>query len=70
MQDDVFIVEEESEEDRAFERFEKAVNTQLLKEFGVVADDLPDYDYFRAFQQKLSPILTARRAYRAAKNYY
>lgn len=52
-----------------YDAWKKRVNDHVLTAVGMECDDLPDYDYRRAFDAGESPKTTAKRAIRAAKEF-
>lgn len=52
-----------------FEQFMVQVNNALVRLCGMTREDLPDYDYATAFEEKRLPRVTARQAIRAAGGF-
>lgn len=50
-----------------FHEWKGAVNACIVRRLGLHADDLPDWDYRRAYDDKKSPTETANAVIRAAK---
>jgi hypothetical protein len=42
------------------------VNQELVNTVGMEADDMPDYDYYQAYEDGISVVVVARRAIRRA----
>ena len=45
-----------------FVEWKAKVNIAIQQEAGITADDIPDYNYYRAFNQHVSPERAAKRA--------
>lgn len=53
-----------------FEQWLKEVDRYVVALCGLGADDLPDWGYRNAYDDGVSPIAAARKAYRAARAEY
>jgi hypothetical protein len=53
----------------SFEAWEKEVDNCMEQMFGMSCDDLPDYDYYSAYEDNTSPKSAARAAKKAACDY-
>lgn len=52
-----------------FDAWMTRVNAAIDKLCGCDSDDLPDYDYYNAYEDMLSPSQAARKAIRNAGGY-
>lgn len=53
----------------ALEAYIGKINRELIVLCGMRVDDLPDYDYWKAFQSKRDPAKVAKAVLRAARHY-
>lgn len=53
----------------SFEDWQKQVNIRVIKIIGLTIDDLPDFDYWSAWDAGISPSETARDVIQAARDY-
>lgn len=61
--------DEYGSQDKGFLAFIEKVNARLIQICGMDSRDLPDYDYWNAYENLLSPGITAREAIRNAGGY-
>jgi hypothetical protein len=55
--------------DHKFTEWMRQVDACLTALCGMVSDDLPDFDYRKAYDAKRTPAATARAAFRAARDF-
>lgn len=55
--------------DAKFLEYLEKVNTEIENQIGCHRDDLPDYDYWNAYEEFLSPKRCAAAAIRNAMSY-
>lgn len=54
---------------RTFEAWKKQVDDEMFSMFGLLTDDIPDFDYYSAYQRNINPRRVASAAWNAAKGY-
>lgn len=52
-----------------YEQWKSAVDSQCVKISGMSTDDIPDFNYSKAYDTHRDPASTARAALKAAKSY-
>lgn len=52
-----------------FEKWKKLVDEHVQRLCGLSADDLPDWDYYSAYEDDVSPAKAAKMAIAAARNF-
>ena len=52
-----------------YEEWKKKVDAELEKICGMDSDDIPDWDYIEAYNNKMSPKRAAKAAFVAAQDF-
>jgi hypothetical protein len=52
-----------------FEIFMKKVEEKLEENWGICSLDIPDYDYWNAYEECISPAQTAKKAVKEAMTF-
>ena len=56
-------------EDMTFQEWKKKVDASIEKKCGLDSDGLPDWDYYTAWQEGVTPSSAATQAIRAAREF-